>query len=77
MAYINFTLSKVKNDFAIDTDETQDIFIDITPIKPSDLLMLTLKEPTLLAQIGSFSSSMDRLLISIPMITISKKLTRF
>jgi hypothetical protein len=44
MAYSNFTLSKVKADFAIDTDETQDIFVDINPIKPSDLLMLTLKD---------------------------------
>jgi hypothetical protein len=49
MAYSNFTLSKVKTDFAIDTDETQDIFVDITPIQPSDLLKLTLKEQIPLA----------------------------
>jgi hypothetical protein len=49
MAYSNFTLSKVKADFAIATDEIQDIFADITPIQPSDLLMLTLKDQLPLA----------------------------
>lgn len=49
MGYSNFTLSKVKTDFAIETDETQDIFTDITPIQPSDLLKLTLKDQLPLA----------------------------
>jgi hypothetical protein len=49
MTYSNFTLSKVKADFAIATDETQDIFADITPIQPSDLLSMVLKEQLPLA----------------------------
>ena len=49
MAYSNFTLSKVKTDFEIVTNENQDIFADITPIQPSDLLMLTLKDQLSLA----------------------------
>lgn len=49
MAYSNFTLSKVKSDFGIFTDETQDIFADTTPIPPSDLLSLILKDQLPLA----------------------------
>ncbi len=49
MAYSNFTLSKVKADFGIVTDETQDIFAETTPIHPSDLLSLILKEQLPLA----------------------------
>ena len=49
MTYSNFTLSKVKSDFAIITDETQDLFAEITPIQPSDLLSLVLKDQIPLA----------------------------
>ncbi|MCY7336498.1 MAG: hypothetical protein LH613_09865 [Chamaesiphon sp.] len=49
MAYSNFTLSKVKADFGIVTDETQDIFAETTPIHPSDLLSLILKDQLPLA----------------------------
>ena len=49
MAYSNFTLSRVKADFGIVTDETQDIFAETTPIHPSDLLSLILKDQLPLA----------------------------
>jgi hypothetical protein len=49
MAYSNFTLSKVKSDFGIITDETQDLFTEIDPIQPSDLLSLVLKDQLPLA----------------------------
>ena len=49
MVYSNFTLSKVKADFGIVTDETQDIFAETTPIHPSDLLSLILKDQLPLA----------------------------
>ena len=49
MAYSNFTLSRVKADFGIVTDETQDIFAETTPIQPSDLLALILKDQLPLA----------------------------
>jgi hypothetical protein len=49
MAYSNFTLSKVKADFGIITDETQDIFAEIPPIPPSNLLSIILKDQLPLA----------------------------
>ena len=49
MPYSSFTLSKVKSDFGIVTNETQDLFADTTPIHPSDLLALILKEQLPLA----------------------------
>lgn len=49
MVYSNFTLSKVKADFGIVTDGTQDIFAETTPIHPSDLLSLILKDQLPLA----------------------------
>ena len=49
MVYSNFTLSRVKADFGIVTDETQDIFAETTPIQPSDLLALILKDQLPLA----------------------------
>lgn len=44
MAYSNFTLSKVKGDFGIVTNETQDLFVATPAIAPSELLTLTLKD---------------------------------
>jgi hypothetical protein len=49
MPYSSFTLSKVKSDFGIVTNETQDLFADTTPIHPSDLLALILKDQLPLA----------------------------
>ncbi len=49
MVYSNFTLSKVKADFGIVTDETQDIFAETAPIHASDLLSLILKDQLPLA----------------------------
>jgi Uma2 family endonuclease len=42
MAYSNFTLSKVKSDFGLVTDETQDLFAEITPILPIDKIIAIL-----------------------------------
>ncbi len=72
MAYSNFTLSKVKADFAIDTDETQDIFADITPIQPSDLLKLTLKDQLPLAGAINTEKARSELII----MPISKNSTK-
>ena len=44
MAYRNFTLAKVKEDFGLTVDETQDLFADIEAIKPSEILIVTLQE---------------------------------
>lgn len=49
MAYSNFTLSKVKTNFGIQTQETEDLFTAVQPILPSELLGSILKEQQPLA----------------------------
>jgi hypothetical protein len=49
MSYNNFTLSKVKGDFGIVTQETHDLFTATPAIAPSELLTLTLKDQLPLA----------------------------
>lgn len=44
MAYSSFTLAKVKEDFGLTVDETQDLFADILGVQPSELLTFTLAE---------------------------------
>lgn len=44
MAYSNFTLAKVKEDFGLTVDETQNLFAEIEGVKPSDILRVTLQE---------------------------------
>ena len=43
MAYSNFTLAKVKEDFGLTVDETQDLFAGIEAVKPSEILTVTLQ----------------------------------
>lgn len=44
MAYSNFTLAKVKEDFGLTVDETQNLFAEIKAVKPSEILTVTLQE---------------------------------
>ena len=44
MAYSNFTLAKVKEDFGLVVDETNNLFADIKAVKPSEILSATLQE---------------------------------
>jgi len=44
MAYSNFTLAKVKEDFGLTVDETQNLFADIPLIKPSEILTVILQD---------------------------------
>ncbi|MEQ8754739.1 MAG: hypothetical protein RID09_14650 [Coleofasciculus sp. G1-WW12-02] len=44
MAYSNFTLAKVKEDFGLTIDETQNLFADVEGVKPSEILTLNLTE---------------------------------
>jgi hypothetical protein len=44
MAYSNFTLAKVKEDFGLTVDETQNLFADVEGVKPSEILWVTLQE---------------------------------
>jgi hypothetical protein len=63
MAYSNFTLSKVKSDFEIVTDETQDLFAEIHPIEPSKLLSLVLKDQIPLASAINTEKARSELII--------------
>lgn len=44
MAYSNFTLAKVKEDFGLTVDESQNLFTDIEAVKPSEILTITLQD---------------------------------
>lgn len=44
MAYSNFTLAKVKEDFGLTVDETQNLFANITTVQPSEILTVILKD---------------------------------
>lgn len=44
MAYSNFTLAKVKEDFGLIVDETQNLFADVAAIQPSELLTAILQD---------------------------------
>lgn len=63
MSYSNFTLSKVKADFGIVTDETQDLFAEVEAIAPSELLRLTLKDQLPLASAINTEKARSELII--------------
>ncbi len=44
MAYSNFTLAKVKADFGLTVDETQNLFNDIPAVEPSEILTMILQD---------------------------------
>jgi ABC-type antimicrobial peptide transport system permease subunit len=44
MAYSNFTLAKVKEDFGLTVNETQNLFANIQTVQPSEILTVTLQE---------------------------------
>jgi len=75
MAYSNFTLSKVKTDFGIVTNETQDLFANIPPIQPSELLTLTLKEQLPLAGAINTEKARSELVIMPILVAVRQLLT--
>ncbi|MGB3650304.1 MAG: hypothetical protein WBA41_03720 [Rivularia sp. (in: cyanobacteria)] len=44
MAYSNFTLAKVKADFGLTVDETQNLFNNIPAVEPSEILTVILQD---------------------------------
>jgi hypothetical protein len=44
MAYSNFTLAKVKSDFGLTVDETQNLFNKIPAVEPSEILTVILQD---------------------------------
>ncbi|MEL7053390.1 MAG: hypothetical protein AAGM45_16610, partial [Cyanobacteria bacterium J06588_5] len=63
MAYSNFTLSKVKSEFGILTDETKDLFSTLAPVTPSELLTLTLQDQLPLASAINTEKARSELII--------------
>ena len=44
MVYSNFTLAKVKEDFSLTVDETQNLFSEIAVVQPSEILTVILQD---------------------------------
>ena len=64
MAYSSFTLSKVKSEFSLATDETKNLFsTTLTPIAPSELLTLTLRDQLPLASAINTEKARSELII--------------
>lgn len=74
MAYSNFSLSKVKSDFGLSTDETQDLFAAIAPLQPSDLLTAVLKEQLPLASAINTEKARSELVVMPVLIEVRRQL---
>jgi len=68
MAYSNFTLAKVKEDFGLKVDESQNLFTDVVAVNPSDILRITLEEYIPLATAISTEKARSEFLIA-PILT--------
>lgn len=68
MAYSDFTLAKVKADFGLTVDETQNLFSDIEPAQPSEILTVTLQEYISLATAIATEKARSEFLIA-PILT--------
>lgn len=75
MSYSNFTLSKVKADFGIVTNEAQDLFTETKAIAPSELLTLTLKDQLPLASAINTEKARSELLV-MPILIEVRRLLR-
>lgn len=74
MAYSNFSLSKVKSDFGLSTDETQDLFAAIAPLQPSDLLTAVLKEQLPLASAINTEKARSELVVMPVLMEVRRQL---
>lgn len=68
MAYSDFTLAKVKETFDLTLEETQNLFVEVEGVQPSELLTLTLKEYIPLATAINTEKARSELLIA-PVLT--------
>ncbi|HBB35656.1 MAG TPA: hypothetical protein DDZ80_10070 [Cyanobacteria bacterium UBA8803] len=75
MPYSNFTLSKVKADFGIVTQEDRELFADVAPIKPSELLTLTLKDQLPLAMAINTEKARSELVIMPILMEVRRRVT--
>ncbi len=63
MSYSSFSLSKVKSEFGVSTNEREDIFSQVSPIKPSDLLSFALEEQLPLAMAINTEKARSELIV--------------
>lgn len=75
MTYSNFTLSRVKADFGIVTDEAQDLFAEVEAIAPTELLTLSLKDQLPLARAINTEKARSELII-MPILIEVRRLLR-
>jgi hypothetical protein len=68
MAYSDFTLTKVKQQFGLTVNESLDLFTEVKPVAPSEFLSLTLKEYLPLATAINTEKARSELLIA-PVLT--------
>ncbi|MGB6296159.1 MAG: hypothetical protein WBF90_08230 [Rivularia sp. (in: cyanobacteria)] len=76
MAYNNFTLSKVKQDFELTTIESENLFKDVSSIEPSARLIELLDEYLPLARAISTEKAKSELLVVPILVEIRKILSR-
>ena len=74
MSYSNFTLSKVKAHFNLTTDETQDLFAEVLPVQPSELLTAVLKEQLPLASAINTEKARSELVVMPLLIEVRRQL---
>ena len=74
MAYSSFSLSKVKADFSLSTDESQDLFAATPPLLPSDLLMVTLREQIPLASAINTEKARSELVVMPVLMEVRRQL---
>jgi hypothetical protein len=68
MAYSDFTITRVKQQFGLTVNESLDLFTQVKPVLPSELLSLTLKEYLPLATAINTEKARSELLIA-PVLT--------
>lgn len=68
MAYSDFTLAKVKEDFGLTLDETHNLFAGVEEVEPTDLLKQTLNEYLPLATAINTEKARSELIIA-PILT--------
>lgn len=74
MAYSNFTLSKVKTEFNLVTDETQDLFATVPLVQPSKLLTEILREQLPLASAINTEKARSELIVMPVLIEVRRQL---
>lgn len=74
MAYSDFNLRKVKNDFELIIEENVDLFADVEAIAPSEILSLTLKETIPLVSAINTEKARSELIIAPILLEVRRRL---